>query len=187
MFNGDGMPDPYEADLWHNNQYVGRFRATGNDESDAETVKRLIAEKGLANSSTDLQKISAQARRFYEASEVLYASGHANLTVPYIVNGCFCVELYLKAFHALLGPYPTGHELTILYESLAPEIRGKILSAYEASRPFDVSSDLQEALVSLNRSFVEWRYLNERAGTGVVSSKALRHLINALRATLADC
>ena len=172
-----------KANLYHNGKLVGSFPFTGDDEIDAESAKQALAEKGLLNQSTELEKISRQANAFEEATQVLYKSS-PNLTVPFIVNGAFCIELLLKAIHTSLGRNEFGHELLDLYSRLPNSSRESVSDRFTSEVETSKFETLDSALSSINTSFVEWRYMHEKVQTSVITPKTILEVISVLKAEL---
>ncbi|MYM83627.1 hypothetical protein GTP44_16900 [Duganella sp. FT50W] len=135
------------------------------------------------------ESILEQAKEFSEASKVL--RDRRSLVVPFIVNGLFSLELFLKCLHAKtvysnawdVGNYDKSllrskdHSLRGLFEEL-PDSKQDWLNLLHAEF-FEGSprAPLVEDLGKFDRAFVDWRYRFEGKAVSVPTS-ILNELIN---------
>ncbi len=186
MFKGEIVTE--DNLLYRNGKFVGIFPYSGNDEIDAQSAKELLAKLGLLNNSTSLEAIIRQAKAFEEATDVLFCAGKSNLTVPFVVNGSFCIELYLKAIYVANDCTKEGHNLVRLYNELPKPIKLSIEREYKAQISKNGISSRHEnfetAIKSLSNCFVQWRYFHERAATSVVNTAEISNIIFTLKKIL---
>ena len=184
------MSDPEKAFLYHNGKLIGLFPYTGLDEIDAETAKRIVSEKGLANKTTPLDAIVRQAQAFEEAAKVLFEFRSRSLTVPFVVNGCFCIELYLKAIHVVIGSKKTGHSLKALYNEFPDCIKSSLQREFDSqlvtSGESNNSPSFESEVNSLSGCFVEWRYFHEKAETTVIKMVSINHVIQTIKSIILE-
>ena len=164
-----------ETLLYRNGDLIGKIPYSGDDKIDSKSAKKLLAEKGLLNLSNELDSIMRQAHSFEQATRILESKA---LTVPFIVNGCFCIELFFKALHIKYNSKKSGHELKKLYELLPTEARNSLEDRFI---DFQFGS-LGNALNNLNNSFIEWRYMHENGETSVISTGMILAIIDTLHA-----
>lgn len=165
-----------DVPLYRNGKLVGSIPYSGDDKTDAESAKKLLSEKGLLNISSKLDSIMRQARSFETATRTLYETKSSELTVPYIVNGCFCIELLLKALLIKFTAIKSSHELINLYQPLPDEVKSSLNKRFSNFK----FGTLENALLNLNNAFVEWRYMHEKAETFIVSTEVILTIIDAL-------
>lgn len=162
--------------ITRNGKLVGSIPYSGDDKTDEESAKKLLSEKSLLNLSTKLDSIMRQARSFEMATRLLHETKSSELTVPFIVNGCFCIELLLKALLIKSTTIKSSHELIKLYQLLPDEVKSSLSKRY-----YDLNFDtLESALLNLNNTFVEWRYMHEKTDTSIVSTRIILTIIDTL-------
>lgn len=93
---------------------------------------------------------------------------------PAITCYAFCAEVALKAFLLLeTGGIVPGHKLDLLFEALSAQSKESVRSQfclYTKRKPDDVD----KGLPLLASTFVDWRYLYEKAGVMQVDVGFLR-------------
>lgn len=162
--------------VYLNGKFVGSTPYSGDKKTDGESAKKLLAEKGLLNLSSELTSITRQARSFEKATRALIEEKSIELTVPYIVNGCFCIELLLKALLIKHTGKQSGHKLKNLYQLLPYKVKSSLNDRF-----FSVKfKPLENALLDLNNTFVEWRYMHEKTETSIVSTGVILTIIDIL-------
>ncbi len=102
-------------------------------------------------------------------------------TVPGIVCGAFSVELYLKCLLALEGKDVRKHEPSVLFGSLAADVRRHVVKHFGLPEP-----EVERLMERLDGAFEGWRYVHERSRTNHISHGDLDAAFNSLeRAILA--
>lgn len=162
--------------LYLNGKLVGSIPYSSDNKTEAESAKKLLDEKGLLNLSSELDSIIRQARSFEKATRTLIEEKSIELTVPYIVNGCFCIELLLKALLIKYTTKKTIHSLNNLYQLLPDKIKNSLNDRFFAIK----FEPLEKALLNLDNVFVEWRYMYEKAETSIVSIGIILTIIDVL-------
>ena len=106
--------------------------------------------------SNDLQRQLDTATAFFLAGERCALElkfgpyGFHTVSAPTITNYAFSVELALKLIHYLvLGAVKTGHNVSVLFDSLPLEIRSNL-------------PHLADCANDIARYFVDWRYAFEK-------------------------
>lgn len=147
-------------------------------------------------------EVYAYASQFFQAAAALQdpGNGHKPLFVPFMINACLSLELFLKSICATRSWYPadppdekTGlipdapspqidvalkrHELSLLYAQLPDKYREEIKKIAAEQK---VDGDIQELLKPYDRVFVEWRYGYERS-LGTLASHPLVPILSAVK------
>lgn len=156
---------------------VGEVVSTGDIDTDAETVRQFLKNKGLDKEVTSFQAMFNQALAFANTSAYLYerdlrrSPRKGFSAAPFVVNASFSIELYLKALAQRHGIALRGHELTKLHRSLpkkALEAIDAVTPRCAANRNLGEAPRFTDYLKELNNAFVEWRYCYELEKTGAV-------------------
>lgn len=163
-----------------NGELVGSFLCSGDDNADSATVKKILTEKGLLNCSTEFQKIVRVAQAFATAITTLHNKGQ-EMSIPFVVNGSFCVELFLKAIHVANGSVKRGHKLSDLYSNLPDSVKGKLDQKFKDNFKRSKFNTIEDAIRSMNRAFENWRYFHEKKETEVIDSQTIQHVIFVLK------
>lgn len=155
-----------------NKQVVGWYETTGDDERDLQIARQKIAELGLQQPALpQWMLIRQQAMDFRDACGLIMRydletrpQGRRPLSIPYVVNTAFCLELYLKALSLRHGKQQRGHDLLKLYDCLPPAaqlaIATKIPDAQQEAR-YDQPVDVRRLLEVIKDNFEQWRYAHE--------------------------
>ncbi len=172
-------PSPLKTKkIYLNGKFVGEIPAEANALEDMRAGRELIQAKGLHKEITIEQSMYNQAFAFAKTSAELYERGlktvprDGNVLVPWIVNGAFSIEIYLKTLGKIYGAELRGHKLRSLFDELPNEARQAILDAVPeslAARGRKDEFDLANAISQINSAFVEWRYCYEVERTNSVS------------------
>jgi hypothetical protein len=175
----DGVPttEPTMRKVRFDGILVGEFEASGDPNIDLERMRAVLRAKGLEPRLTQTQAMFSQAAVFYETAAVAWERVKANPRrryggVPFVVNGAFAIELYLKTLFHLAERSERGHELLKLYDALPDETRAHVVAvAQRLATPRIKVPDgaaFRAFLVPVNDAFVEWRYLYETGETEMV-------------------
>ena len=113
------------------------------------------------------QGLYNEAIAFYELAECgrqhIAERKHVESHIPYIVNMCFCTELFLKMLLLEQGKTiaflkNTKHNLWELYDALSDECKDDIYTCYLRQNQIKIFS-IEEELKKSKNAFVQWRYL----------------------------
>lgn len=161
--------------------FVGYVPKTDNLEKDIIAASKLIDDKHIELNIPKIvcskeMLIYNQANYFLQISLDIFngkmtsddkAKFIAGL-VPFIVNGAFTIELFLKCLLQKSGKtWPKTHTLITLFHRLPKELKDKI-SKYSIQNTninyegLDKSLKFIKYLEVVNKSFVEWRYFYEK-------------------------
>lgn len=160
-------------DILVNGVVVGSCKTTGNNVEDARIVSEFLKSKGLHQEVTINDAMYQQANSFATVANDLYEKGlkkspyNGSCVPPFVVNGIFSVELYLKAIHNVYGNKIRGHHLASIYKGMPRQGKEYFLSAAKDIRPkysLKEGQDIHSCLDSLSRAFEQWRYLYENNG-----------------------
>lgn len=177
-----GQPGQREIAL--NGKVVGHFEATGDYDTDSRVALAELKRLGYDQSSLPQWKhIRQQAMDFRDACGLImnYDLGKRDpsfrpLSIPYVVNTAFCLELYLKAISLRHGSNQKGHDLLKIYDNLPDEaissISARIDEAKEETR-YDGETNERDLLSVIKDSFCQWRYAHESAHLGAVMMQPL--------------
>ncbi|MBN8567640.1 MAG: hypothetical protein J0M25_13025 [Flavobacteriales bacterium] len=174
--------------VFYNGVEVGKHISTGDVEKDIEIASRMIKDKGVASEITLVDAILRQARSFGFATQLIFESGltksphNPNCVMPFVVNGVFSIELYLKCLGQINGQNLTGHRLLKLYGKLPQEVHELIASNLdkfaqlcELDKP-----NFTEYLKKISDAFIKWRYAYEQERTGTIYVSELIVVIQTL-------
>lgn len=160
-------------DILVNGVVVGSYSTTGNTLEDARKVSDLLKKKGLHRDVTINDAMYQQANSFASVANDLYEKGlkkspfDGSCVSPFVVNGIFSVELYLKAIHHVYGNKIRGHHLSSIYKGMPKQGKEHFLSSANDIRSkysLKNGQDIHSCLDSLNKAFEQWRYLYENNG-----------------------
>lgn len=113
------------------------------------------------------QNLYNEAIAFYEFAECgrqhIPEQKHVESHIPYIVNMCFCSELFLKILLLEEGktiPFLKSkkHNLWKLYDALSNECKENIYACYLHQNRIMIYN-IEEELKKAQNAFVQWRYL----------------------------
>lgn len=120
----------------------------------SENNRRVRAEIAKSNPCS----ISPDAMRRLKSGELKQTS------IPDVMCLAFAIELYLKSLILKLSAIPaTGHSLVKLYEHLPASAQSSIFS--RTAQTFGgllTEATFAENLASIDKAFVEWRYMFEK-------------------------
>ncbi|WP_414554756.1 hypothetical protein [Stenotrophomonas forensis] len=163
---------PGRRDVMLDGKVVGWFESTGDEERDLELARAKLRESGLERPPLPRwMLIRQQAMDFRDACGLImnYDLGRRPpekrpLSIPYVVNTAFCLELYLKALSLRHGTEQRGHDLLKLYDRLPQAAKEAISSKIpdaqqEAQHPRPV--DVRDLLTVIKDNFSQWRYAHE--------------------------
>lgn len=127
---------PRRRDVMLDGKVVGWFESTGDEERDLELARAKLRELGLERPALPRwMRIRQQAMDFRDACGLImnYDLGRRPperrpLSVPYVANTAFCLELYLKALSLRHGNEQRGHDLLKLYDRLPQAAKQAISS-----------------------------------------------------------
>jgi hypothetical protein len=104
-------------EVWLNEKLVGEAPATGVVDRDAEAIIQFLKDKGLYKETSPVQRMFRQAMSFATTSAYLYKRDLIKVpknglsVAPFVVNGAFAIELYLKTLGRLHDVDMRGHDL----------------------------------------------------------------------------
>ena len=113
------------------------------------------------------QKLYSEAIAFYEIAECgrqhIAEQKHVESHISYIVNMCFCTELFLKMLlleqgNTIAFLKNKKHNLWKLYDALSDECKDNINTCYLQQNRIKIFS-IEEELKKSKNAFVQWRYL----------------------------
>lgn len=122
---------------------------------------------GAVMTIDEKQKLYNEAIAFYQLAECgrqhIAEQKHVESHIPYIVNMCFCTELFLKMLLLEQGKTisflkNTKHNLLKLYGALSDECKGEIYACYLKQNRIMIYN-IEEELEKSKNAFVQWRYL----------------------------
>lgn len=170
---------PGRRELIVNGQVIGWFEATGDSQKDLELARAQIRE--LGHERPPLPRwmlIRQQAMDFRDACGLImnYDLGtrpvdRRPLSIPYVVNSAFCLELYLKALSLRHGNEQRGHDLLKLYDRLPQAAKMAIASRVaEAQQEAGCADpiDVRGLLSLIKDTFEQWRYVHDHEELGTV-------------------
>ena len=153
--------------LYLNGQIVGEVPITGNPELDVATAERFLVERGLFRETRRIAAMLVQAYSFGKNAQHIYErylSGPlANPLgmAPFVVNGSFALEIYVKALSEIHGVRPRGHNLQELYGALNPQIHvllEELTRGYIKAKSLRDIPDFKTCIYSIGNAFEKWRY-----------------------------
>lgn len=163
---------PGRRDVTLDGKVVGWFESTGDEEKDLELARAKLRASGLERPPLpQWMLIRQQAMDFRDACGLImnYDLGRRPperrpLSIPYVVNTAFCLELYLKALSLRHGNEQRGHDLLKLYDQLPQAAKEAIFSKIpdaqqEVGHPCPV--DVRVLLAVIKDNFSQWRYAHE--------------------------
>jgi len=158
-------------------KFVGEIPDTGDSLKNIEAFEQYKKDHGIHTESKPGQAINLQAFTFGNIAMSLFndylcapitngqeAIQYSNYAVPFIVNGAFAIELYLKTLHVIHSNSQKGHKLLTLFNELPEAVQIAIkLAANEFIIKHNLSpdTDLLSSLQRINSAFEDWRYLHE--------------------------
>ncbi|WP_343649462.1 hypothetical protein [Stenotrophomonas sp.] len=163
---------PGRRDLLVDGKVVGWIDATGDEDKDLELARAKIRELGLERPPLPRWKIiRQQAMDFRDACGLVmrYDLGERPperrpLSVPYVVNTAFCLELYLKALSLRHGNEQWGHDLLSLYDRLPKAAKAAIESSIpdaQSEAHYTRPVDVRRLLTLVKDNFSQWRYAHD--------------------------
>lgn len=108
------------------------------------------------------------------------------IDVPVIVNGCFSIELSIKALLINSGiQYDKEHNIYILFSLLPDSIQFEVLDYLLTKAPeYREEGKVLDELLLISNAFVDWRYSFEGTLAPAVDSRFISAFANALCWTL---
>lgn len=110
------------------------------------------------------QNLYKEAIAFYELAECgrknIPEQKHVESYIPYIVNMCFCTELFLKLLliendKSIDELRKISHNLHNLYDALSEDYKNTIYYSFKRPMIYSIEKELSE----IQNAFVDWRYL----------------------------
>ncbi len=150
---------------------IGAYATTGDNSKDIEAVREIIRQKGLEKEVTTNDAMFGQAISFATVAENIYADAFkespykGNFMGPFIVNGVFSVEVFLKTIHNAYGNKIKGHRLVELYKNMPNKGKSIFNTAAQDVRPLYAlheEENIISCLEKLSNAFVDWRYMYEK-------------------------
>lgn len=158
-------------------KFIGEIQDTGDVLKNIEAFEQYKKIHGIYEANKPAQAINLQAFTFGKIAVNLFdnhlcapitngqeAIQFSNNAIPFIVNGAFAIELYLKTLHMIHSKRKEGHELLELFNGLPEAVQISIKQAaneFMFKHNFPPDTDLRSCLSRINKAFVEWRYLHE--------------------------
>jgi hypothetical protein len=165
------MPDKVPPKkLYFNGKFVGEFFSTGDPTVDLCRVNQTMKAKGLhkVGEVNVPRAMVNHAIAFAKTAELIFKTEAVGASpvrlVPFIVNGAFAIEIYLKALALHFGLQPHGHDLLNLFDALTADARDALAANFGSAKvkcEIATLEDYRGALEKIRRAFVDWRYLYE--------------------------
>jgi len=160
-----------KKDILVNGIVIDSYEATGDNIKDAKAAQKIIKQKGLDQEVTTNDSMFGQAISFATVAENIYAEAFkkspykGKFMAPYVVNGAFSIEVFLKTIHDAYGNKIKGHHLLNIYNDM-PKLGKKLFNdAAKDVRPYyslHDGEDIISCLTKLSKSFEDWRYIYEK-------------------------
>lgn len=164
------MSDKHE--LFYNGQKVGEVDHGLTPQERLVALSQLAKKAGvLAPPPTRVVRMFLHAEHFSDVA----AQAHISIlernrtgrvpVAPFVVNGAFALELYLKMLSEFFGKRLAGHDLLKLFDRLPDGARTALQENLHQSRDFAQFSSLDEFrrhLSSYRDAFKDWRYVYEK-------------------------
>lgn len=181
---------PGRRQLMVNGQAVGWFDATGDSQQDLELARAKLKELGQEQPVLPRwMLIRQQAIDFREACGLIMnydlkvrSRDRRPLSIPYVVNSAFCLELYLKALSLRHGNEQRGHDLLKLYDRLPQAAKTAIIrSIPDAQQETGYADpiDVRDLISLIKDNFEQWRYIHDHDELGTVPYNEL-YLLRSL-------
>jgi hypothetical protein len=189
-------PTPPTKTIYVDGIIVGEVPATGDYETDLQSMRQFLEDKGLHRETTKVQAMFRQALSFattaahLHRTELLKAPRNGLSVTPFVVNSAFAIELYLKALHELQATNPgREHHLLKLYEGLTPDTQSVVIKhAMAEGRSYGAevtsANQFREFVEELDSAFVDWRYCYE---SGRASKITIQWAIVVMKAVHEAC
>lgn len=158
-------------------KFIGEIQDTGDFLKNIEAFEQYKRDHGIHEESKPAQAINLQASTFGKIAINLFynhlcapitsgqeANQFSSNAIPFIVNGAFAIELYLKTLHMIHSEKKEGHELLELFNDLPEAVQIAIkqtANEFIIKHNLALDTDLRSCLSRINNAFVEWRYLHE--------------------------
>ncbi|NTV06155.1 MAG: hypothetical protein HGA59_06560 [Chlorobiaceae bacterium] len=158
-------------------KFVGEIPDTGDFLKNIEAFEKYEKDFGIYTESHPAQAINLQAFTFGKIAINLFddylcapvtngddAIQYCNYAIPFIVNGAFSIELYLKTLHLIFSNPQKGHKLLILFNNLPEALQITIKQSaneFMIKHKLSPEPDLLAIFEVINSAFEDWRYLHE--------------------------
>ena len=156
--------------LYHNRIFVTEYESTDNPEIDIQITREILMSKGLLKEISTVESMFGLANSFARVAIDIYETDFkkspfdGSRTSPFIVNGAFAIELYIKTIYTLCKNPQRGHHLIKLYEGLDKQVKDVItICEQQLQENYDLSegANIRTCLEALSKAFEQWRYLYE--------------------------
>jgi len=157
--------------LYSQGEYVGDIKLSGDKNKDVEIVNEYLDERGLRKPPSKINTMYAQATAFSKTASYVYEQSLLKKPVdpqgvsPFIVNGVFSAEMYLKTMLEIHEKNEHGHNLSALFKLLPNKVKDKI---NKKKLKFEVEYGIQSGISFIKHikecanAFVDWRYMHEK-------------------------
>ena len=161
-----------KKDILVNGIVIGSYDTTGDNKKDIEAVRKILKQKGLDQEVTTNDSMFGQAISFSTVAENIYADAFkkspykGKFMGPFVVNGVFGIEVFLKTIHNAYGNKIKGHHLLNIYNNMPKPGKAIFNNAAKDVRPLyslHEGEDIVSCLTKLSKAFEDWRYIYEKS------------------------
>lgn len=158
--------------LYSQGKYVGDVELTGDQKEDVQIVNEYLDERGLRKPPSKINAMYAQATAFSKTASYVYEQSLLKRPVdplgvsPFIVNGVFSAEMYLKTLLEIYKKNEHGHNLSALFKQLPNKVKDKINKKklrFEAKYGVQSGIPFIKHIKECANAFVDWRYMYEKS------------------------
>lgn len=180
--------------LYLNGEFITDYESTGDDMKDAELTRNILRDRGLHKEVSLERAMFNQAHAFATTSSYLYDRDLMTVprngvsVVPFVVNGAFAIELYLKTLGQLHNVILRSrkHDLLELFDGL-PTAAHSDLEKHFAKGKWQCGiatlQDYRSALEAHRGAFLEWRYLYEKQSVRTITLQPMIFTMEVLHET----
>jgi len=160
-----------KKDILVNGIVIGSYEATGDHKKDIKAAQKIIRQKGLDEVVTENDSMFGQAVSFSTVAENIYTDAFKKSPYkgmfmgPFVVNGAFSIEVFLKTIHNAYGNKVRGHHLLNIYKGMPKKGKEIFNNAANDVRPrysLNEGEDIISCLSNLSKAFEDWRYIYEK-------------------------
>ncbi len=157
--------------LYSQGEYVGNVELTGDTSRDVEIVNEYLDARGLRKPPSKIGAMHAQATAFSKTASYVYKQSLLKKPIdplgvsPFIVNGVFSAEMYLKTILEIHERNEHGHNLASLFKQLPNKIKDKINKKklrFETEYGIKPGTPFIKHIKECANAFIEWRYMYEQ-------------------------
>lgn len=180
--------------IYLNDRIVGEVPATGDVDLDMQTVVKFLEERGLFRETGRIASMLFQAYSFGKTARRIYDLYLCGLpanpigVAPFVVNGSFALEIYIKTLAEIHGTTLRGHNLSKLYEALDPQIQTlleQITQGYIKAKNLQGIIGFSPCICAVGNAFEKWRYHYEEGTAPTVDAVDVFLSLDVLHAACA--